>query len=172
MNNRKFAADRFPHRALWALWAALLSAPGSSRAESLADAWAMALQSDGTVAAARSERQAAEADYSAAARRRWPALDINGTYTQLDHAPILAITTPTGRLQAPIWRHDGYATASAGVSVPVWTSGRISGDIGAAAAGSRGAAAQEILSTSDLKLTVAESYVGVFRARCALPETP
>jgi outer membrane protein TolC len=71
-------------------------------------------------------------------------------------------------LQAPIWRHDGYAMAGADLSVPVWTSGRISGAIGAAAAGSRGATAQEIRSTSDLKLAVTEAYVAVFRARRAL----
>ena len=50
----------------------------------------MALQSDGTLAAAHSERQAAEADHSAALRQRWPALDLNGNYTQLEHAPNLS----------------------------------------------------------------------------------
>ena len=46
---------------------------------------------------------------------------------------------PAGQLQAPIWRHDGYAMAGADLSVPLWTSGKISGSIGAAAAGARGA---------------------------------
>ncbi len=58
--------------------------------------------------------------------------------------------------------------AGADVSVPVWTSGKISGSIGAAAAGARGASAQEMRSTADLKLAVAESYIAVFRARQAL----
>ena len=128
----------------------------------------MALQSDGTLAAARSDRQAAEADQSAAQRQRWPALDLNGTYTQFEHAPNLDIATPAGQLQAPIWKHNGYGLAGADVSVPVWTSGKISGAIGAAAAGARGANAQELRSTADLKLAVAESYVAVFRARRAL----
>ena len=128
----------------------------------------MALQSDGTLAAARSERQAAEADQSAAQRQRWPALDLSGKYTQFEHAPNLNIATPAGQLQAPILSHDGYAMAGADLSVPLWTSGRISGAIGAAAAGARGATAQEVRSTADLKLAVAESYIGVFRARKAL----
>ncbi len=148
--------------------ATLLAFPWGTQAESLSEAWAMALQSDAALAAARSDRQAAEADQSAAQRQRWPALDLNGTYTQFDHAPNLDIATSAGQLEAPIWRHDGYSLAGADVSVPIWTSGKISGAIGAAAAGARGATAQEVRSTSDLKLAVAESYVAVFRARRAL----
>jgi outer membrane protein len=147
---------------------ALLCIPWATQAESLTDAWAMALQADGTLAAARSDRQAAEADQSAALRQRWPALDLNGTYTQFDHAPRLDIATPAGQLQAPIWQHNGYAVAGADLSVPIWTSGKISGSIGAAAAGARGANAVELRSTADLKLAVAESYIAIFRARRAL----
>ncbi len=140
----------------------------TANAESLKDAWAMALQSDGGVAAARSDREAADADKTAAIRQRWPALDLNGSYTQFEHAPTLDIATPGGQLQAPIWRHDGYSMAGAQVSVPLWTSGKISGAIGAATAGARGANAIEVRSTADLKLAVAEAYIAVFRARRAL----
>jgi outer membrane protein TolC len=147
---------------------ALFAIPWDGHAESLNDAWAMALQSDGALAAVRSDRQAAEADQTAAQRQRWPALDLNGTYTQFEHAPNLDIATPAGQLQAPIWKNNGYGLAGADVSVPLWTSGKISGAVGAAAAGTRGANAQEMRSTADLKLAVAESYVAVFRARRAL----
>jgi outer membrane protein len=164
---RRSARNGFPRQPRWAL-CALLVIPWVSHAESLTDAWAMALQSDGTVAAAHSEREAADAEHSAALRSRWPSLDVNGSYTQLQHAPLLDITTSAGQLQAPIWRNNGYAMAGADLSVPVWTSGRTSGAIGAAAAGARGAAAQEVGSAADVKLAVAESYVSVFRARRAL----
>ena len=147
---------------------AALGIPWALHAESLTDAWAMALQSNGTVAAVHSERDAAESEHTAAVRARWPSLDLNGNYTQLQHAPQLDIATRAGRLQAPIWGHDGYVTAGADLSLPVWTSGRISGSIGAAAAGARGAAAQEVGSAADIKLAVAESYLAVFRARRAL----
>lgn len=150
------------------LFCVLFATPWDDHAESLNDAWAMALQSDGTLAAVRSDRQAAEADQTAAERQRWPALDLSGTYTQFEHAPNLDISTPAGQLQAPIWRNNGYGLAGADVSVPLWTSGKISGAIGAAAAGARGANAQEMRSTADLKLAVAESYVAVFRARRTL----
>lgn len=150
------------------LVSASLGTPLAASAESLQDAWSMALQSDGGVAAARSDREAADADRSAAIRQRWPALDLTGSYTQFDNAPTLNIATPAGQLQAPIWRHDGYGMAGANVSVPIWTSGKLSGAIGAATAGARGATAMEVRSTADLKLAVAESYIAVFRARHAL----
>jgi len=146
---------------------AIIAIPWAVRAESLADAWAMSRQSDGSLAAAHSESEAAQADHAAALRQRWPTLDVNGTYTQFEHAPNLDIATPAGQLQAPIWGHNGYAMAGADLSVPVWTSGKISSSIGAAAAGARGASAQEVRSSADLKLAVAESYIAVFRARKA-----
>lgn len=147
---------------------ASMAIPCAARAESLTDAWAMALQTDGMLAAAHSDRAAAEADHSAAVRQRWPALDLNGAYTQFEHAPNLDLTTPAGQLQAPIWRHDAYGVAGADLSVPLWTSGKISAAIGAAAAGARGANAVEGRSTADLKLSVAEAYIAVFRARRSL----
>ncbi len=146
---------------------ALLGVPYAAGAESLKDAWAMALQSDGGVAAAHSDREAADAEKTAAIRQRWPALDLNGAYTQFANAPTLDIATAGGQLQAPIWRHDGYGIAGVNVSVPIWTSGKISGAIGAATAGARGAGAVEVRSTAELKLAVAESYIAVFRARRA-----
>ncbi len=160
-------------RAARLLAACLLAAPlglaAFAQAESLTDAWRMAFAGDASLAAAHSERIAAEADRSAATRQRWPALDIGGAYTQLKTAPAFDIATPNGQFQSPkIWQHDAYGTASADLSVPIWTSGRISGSIGAAAAGARGAAAVETISAADLKLAVAEAYVGVFRARSAL----
>ncbi len=142
--------------------------PCAVRAESLTDAWRMAVETDSSLAAAHSEREAADSDRSAASRMRWPTVDVAGSYTQFQNAPNLAIDTPEGRLEAPIWKHDSYAIAGADVSVPLWTSGRISGAIGAASAHAQGANAQEAQSAADLRLAVAEAYVGVFRARRAL----
>lgn len=172
---RKLPARTYRRRSGLASWpmgllslCAVAGAVTDARAESLSDAWAMAESSDGGLAAARSEHEAAESDRSAAERQRWPVLDATGTYTQFEHAPLLDINMPSGQLQAPIWKHDGYAMAGADLSIPVWTSGRISGSIGAAAAGARSAGALESRSSADLKLAVTESYVAVFRARKAL----
>ncbi len=157
-----------PRRACWLL-AAAGALPLGAAAESLDDAWRMALGSDPSLAAAQSERQAAESEHSAAQRQRWPALDLNANYTQFERAPMLEIAMPGGQqLQAPIWNHAGYSMAGADLSLPLWTSGRLSGSIAAAAATARGAGAQEARSSADLKLAVAEAYVAVFRARKAL----
>jgi outer membrane protein TolC len=168
MNHQKSIDKHAGCHSAGALVLILLGLAHAASAESLKDAWAMALQSDGGVAAARSDRDAADADKTAAIRQRWPALDLTGSYTQFDNAPTLDIATPNGQLQAPIWRHDGYGMAGANISVPIWTSGKINGAIGAATAGARGATAMEVRSTADLKLAVAESYIAVFRARRAL----
>ncbi len=86
-----------PRRALrWVLLVVVIC-PWAGHAETLTDAWAMALSSDGTLAAVRSEREAAESDHAAAVRQRWPSLDVTGVYTELQHAPILDISTPAGQ---------------------------------------------------------------------------
>src|SRR5271167_1975930 len=118
--NRQSLADNAAVARASLLICALFAIPWDGHAESLNDAWAMALQSDGTLAAVRSDRQAAEADQTAAQRQRWPALDLNGTYTQFEHAPNLDIATPAGQLQAPFWRNNGYALAGGEVSFPLW----------------------------------------------------
>lgn len=156
---------------LAAALAGALAARGAAAADTLADAWRMALGHDGEVAASRSDREAAQAERTAAERSRWPALDLSGGYTKLDRSPILSIDTPSGPFKSPkIWNHDGYASAAADVSVPLWTSGRIRGSIEAARAGARGALAREAMTTADVKLAVAESFVDVLRARQALVE--
>ena len=160
---------RWTHRVGGALLAVAFALPSSGAAETLADAWRMAMHTDGTVAAARDDLAAARAQRTAAERARWPTLDVGGGYTQLNQSPILDIQTPNGPFRSPkIWRHDGFASAAADLSIPVWTSGALSGSIGAARAGARGAAAQERMTTADVKLAVAESYVDVLRARSAL----
>ena len=142
-----------------------LASLSTAQGETLADAWQMALQNDASLGAARSDVEAAEADRNAASRSRFPVLDANASYTQFKNAPALDVATPGGALQAPIWKHDGYAAGSVDVSVPIWTSGRLSGAIGAAKAGLDGARAQQNRSIADVKLAVAESYIAVFRAR-------
>lgn len=144
-------------------------APGLVQAESLADAWQQALVADANLASIHSEKEAAEADYRGASRQRLPVLDVTGSYTQLRDSPYLDVQTPSGPFVSPkIFRNDVYASGGVNLSVPLWTSGRLTGSIGAAEAGARAAYALEIRSTSDLKLAVAEAYVAVLRARQAL----
>lgn len=166
--------ERFDCGRVRGLVAAILLAAASgatpiASAESLTDAWRMALESDAAVAATRSEREAAEADRLAAARSRWPTLDVNGGWTQFRDAPRLDLDTSLGRFQSPpIFEDDTYVSAAANLSLPVFTSGRIGGAVAAAKAGAAGAAALEARSVADAKLAVAEAFLGVLRARLVL----
>jgi len=141
----------------------------ATRAETLEDAWARALAHDRGLAAVRSQAEAAELDAAASRAQRWPTLAVGGGYTWLDQSPAfdfgftgLPITPP------PLFAGDDFASASATLSLPVFTGGRITSGIAAAEARGRGAGAQALGAEQDLRLAVAEDYVGVLRARKAL----
>jgi outer membrane protein TolC len=138
-------------------------------AETLEEAWARALGADRGLAAVRSQAEAAEFDAAAARAQRWPTVAVGGSYTWLDQSPAfdfsftgLPITAP------PLFGGDDYAMGQASVTLPLFTGGRISSGIAAAEARGRGAGAQAAGAEQDVKLAVAETYVGVLRARKAL----
>jgi outer membrane protein TolC len=146
-----------------------LTAGAPAHAETLADAWGLALQQDRALAATRSQAQAAGFDAQAARAQRWPTVSVAGSYTQLDDSPAFDFSF-TGLPVAPpeLFKDDSYVSGTAALTVPLFTSGRISSSIAAAEARERGAGAQVLAATSDLKLAVADAYVGVLRARKAL----
>lgn len=144
-------------------------APTGAMAETIADAWRMAREADGSFAAAQSDAAAADSAQVAAERQRWPVLRVTGSYSQLNESPALDISTPTGEFRSPkIWKNDVVGLASAEVSIPLWTAGRLSGAIGSATDEARAAAAQMKGAGANLELAVVEAYLGVLRARSAL----
>jgi len=148
--------------------AGVLAAP-ATRAETLQDAWALAAQQDRSLAAVRSQAEAAQLDAAAARAQRWPTLAVGGGYTWFDDAPAFDFSFTGLPLTPPeIFGGDDFAMGSATLSVPLFTGGRIASSIAAAEARGRGAGAQALGAEQDVKLAVAESYVGVLRARKAL----
>ncbi|MDH4167084.1 MAG: TolC family protein [Gammaproteobacteria bacterium] len=144
------------------------AAAGVVRAETLADAWALALQQDHSLAAARNQAEAAGFEAQAARAQRWPTLAVGGSYTQLDDSPAFDFSFTGLPLTPPeLFKDDNFLMGSATVTVPLFTSGRISSSIAAAEARERGVGAQVSAATSDVKLAVADAYVGVLRARKA-----
>jgi outer membrane protein len=136
--------------------------------ETLDEAWALALQQDHSLAAARHQVDAAGYEAQAARAQRWPTVAVGGSYTQLDDSPAfdfaftgLPITPPE------LFEDDKYVMGSASLTIPLFTSGRISSSIAAAEARERGVGAQVTAATADVKLAVADSYVEVLRARKA-----
>jgi len=144
-------------------------AGSAAAAETLDEAWTQALQRDRALAAVRGQAEAAKLDADAARAQRWPTLAVGGSYTKLDDAPAfdfaftgLPITPPE------IFKGDDFVMGTATVSVPLFTGGRISSSIHAAEAQSRGAGAAATGAAADVKLAVADAYVGVLRAGRAL----
>lgn len=157
---------RIRYLALFVL--AAIGATPAAHGESLDDAWRMARDADAALAAAESESAAASAASTAAERQRWPVLRVTGSYNRLDQSPAFEFATPAGDFKLPkIWANDQFGLATAEVSVPLWTSGRLSGSIAAAQGEARAAAAQARRAGADLELAVVESYLGVLRARRA-----
>ena len=145
-----------------------LAAPAAG-AESLQDAWARAAQQDRGLAAVRNQSEAAQLDAAAARAQRWPTLAVGGSYTWFDDAPAFDFSFTGLPITPPeLFGGDDFAMGSATLSAPLFTGGRISSSIAAAEARGRGAGAQLLGAEQDLRLAVAEAYVGVLRARKAL----
>jgi outer membrane protein TolC len=147
--------------------AGVLLAPAVG-AETLQDAWERASQHDQGLAAVRSEAEAAQLDAAAARAQRMPTLAVGGAYTWLNDSPAFDFSfTGLPIVAPPLFSGDDFAQGSATLSVPVFTGGRITSSIAAAEAQGRGAGAQLTGAEQDLRLAVAETYVGVLRARRA-----
>ncbi|MDE2221427.1 MAG: TolC family protein, partial [Gammaproteobacteria bacterium] len=76
--------------------AVALAVPAGAFAESLTDAWQMAVAHDLTLAAAAADLAAAQADERSARGARWPSVDANGGYMRLGESPTLDVMTPSG----------------------------------------------------------------------------
>jgi outer membrane protein TolC len=152
----------------WLLLAAVLAARGAA-AENLSQAWRLAIERDQALAAAAAEVDGARAGVRAARDARWPRVDTTVGYTRLNASPRLDVVAPGFDFRSgPIFPDDHFVSGGVQVKVPVYVGGRITAGIHAARDTLRGAAAQEQATRADLKLEVAEAYVGVLRARSAL----
>jgi outer membrane protein len=137
-------------------------------AETLADAWKLAIARDKTLAAAGSDVEGARAAERAARGARWPSLDASGGYTRLNASPTLDVTTPTFAFRSgPIFKGDEFVSGSVQMKLPLYAGGQISAGIDAAHRAAVGASEDEQSATDLLRLDVAEAYVGVLRARRA-----
>jgi len=157
------------HRIRWALATMALALAQPAVAETLAEAWALADAQDNGLAAVRSQAEAAEFDAAAARGQRWPSLAVGGAYTRLDSTPAFDFGNTGMPIAAPeLFGGNDFWMGAATLTVPLFTSGRISSGIAAAEARGRGAGAQALGAQEDVKLAVAEAYIGVLRARKAL----
>ncbi|MEJ8567198.1 TolC family protein [Elongatibacter sediminis] len=158
------------HRLIVPALAVLLTCVAPCRAETLEDAWTMALDTDPGLQAVRLQTGAAESNLAAARSNRLPVVEVEGAFTQLDQSPGIDsdfISLPFAFSTPDIFSSDNFVTAAARISVPLYTSGAISHGVDAAADQVDARMAGESAFIQDLKLAVAESFVAVLRAQSA-----
>jgi outer membrane protein len=139
----------------------------SAQGETLEDAWRIAQEQDLSLAAAESRIAAAEADLGAASAERRPRVAATASLLELDSSPAFDFSAAGLALEMPLLDGSTLKTAAASVTLPVYTSGRTGAGIDAARAGldveRRAAAAL----SQQVRLAVAERYIGVLRAESA-----
>jgi len=157
----------------------------SGRAEDLNEAWAIALQVNGRLLSQQDESRAAASSVAAARSARLPSVK-NQTFNAI-LTPQPALSTVGLGTSGPAGS-GGTGVAGAGlpllgqgqsdipltntaVSVPLYSGGRLKHNVEAAAAQLGAQRAEEFRTALDLKLTVAEAYIGVLRAEKDLAVT-
>lgn len=158
-------ATYLPVALLAGVAAAGVFAPGTAAAESLEDAWRLALEHDDGLAAATADLEGARSSERAARASRWPTLAANASYTRFNSAPRFDLAAPGIALQAPIFSGEDMVAGGVQMRVPLYTGGRISAGIGAAHNESNAASDAERVARSSLRLAVAQSYIDVLRAK-------
>lgn len=140
-----------------------------ARGETLQQAWRLAAAHNETLAAAADEVRAARSSVRAARDARWPSVESQASYTHLGQTPELDVVTPVSAFQSgPIFKNDQYVSASVQVRLPLYSGGAIRAGLEAARAGLTGASAAQRATGADVKLAVAQAYVGVLSAQRAL----
>lgn len=142
------------------------SLPVAAWPETLVEAWEAAIEAHQLVAAAKAQRDAARQELDSAMAERYPRIDLESTFTQLDSAP--RFTFDSLFVSPKFFSGDNFVTASAQVSLPMYTSGRISHGIDAARSIAEASRSQLDVVTQDIKLGTAERYISVLRAESAV----
>ncbi|MDO8939054.1 MAG: TolC family protein [Methylicorpusculum sp.] len=140
----------------------LLIPVASTSAETLEEAWDIAIENNHQIKAAQADTTATEQNLFSAQGQRLPELNIGTGYTQLNETPA-AKANFAGQSAEFNTSQAGSMNAHAIASVPVFTSGRISHNIKAAEAIFQAAQHNEISSVLTIKMQVSAAYIAVLR---------
>ena len=146
---------------------ALIFAKPVIAAETLEQAFAEALNQNQRILAAKANSEASEQQLYAAQGQRLPQLYVSTGYTQLSETPAIQ-TEVNGQPAEFAASQAGSANAQAIVSMPVFTSGRISHSIEAAEAAKVAMRHNEVTTALNIKLQVADAFIAIFRAQKGL----
>ncbi len=137
------------------------------QAETLQEAWKLAIENNHQIKSAQAQTYAFEQQLFSTQGQRLPELNVSGGYTQLSEIPTAQTQIDGQSAQFPI-NQSGSGNAQAIVSLPIFTSGRISHQISAAEASLQAAQQNELTTLQTIKMQVAQAYIAVLRAESAL----
>lgn len=139
-----------------------LASPFSAGAETLQQAWDVALGDNHSLKAAQENTTAAARRLDAAKAARLPRVSLAAGYTALENTPAIRTSIGGPPIEFPIADRESLSY-QAMATLPLYTNGQISSGIDAADAALNASRTQESGRTQDLKLIVAEAFVGVLR---------
>jgi outer membrane protein len=158
----------YKHGLIVGLLSGLMIFPATATmAETLEDAWDIAVNSNHQIKSAKADTSASEQQLYSAKGQRLPELNVGSGYTQYSETPA-AIANFEGQTGQFNTSQAGSVKAQAIASVPVFTSGRISHSINAAEAALQAARHNEVSSVLNIKMQVSEAYVAVLRSEGAV----
>ncbi|NOX69825.1 MAG: TolC family protein [Gammaproteobacteria bacterium] len=136
--------------------------------ETLQEAWLIATAEDLTIEAAEFRVAAAESDLAAARGSRWPTLVASASATQFNETPAFDFSGAGLPGQLPLFGGSSQLMADARVTLPLFTSGMISNSVQAAKSSVQVQRLRSQAHAQDVRLKVAENFIGVLRASSAL----
>lgn len=156
-------------RAVAVLLVTLLMTGGVSQAESLQDAWNIAITANQGLQAAQTGTAAARRSLDSAKAERVPTLTTLNAYTWLNNTPTFKSTLRLPGSPAPLnisfpFLNREFFFSSTLMNVPLYSGGRIMAGIDAGASQAGAAHAEEVTALMDLKLDVAQAYLSVLRS--------
>jgi outer membrane protein TolC len=140
---------------------------GRGAAETLEDAWRISLGRDLLLEAAGNRVAAAEAALDSARGARWPELSAAANAIGFDHTPAFDFGAAGLPVTLPLFDGSSTLLGDARVRIPLYTSGGTRHAIGAAEARLTAERHSAGSLLQDVKLAVAEHYIGVLRAASA-----
>jgi outer membrane protein len=145
-----------------------------ARGEDLNDAWSQAIGLNAGLQAREFDSFAAGMNLGAARSARLPSVSLTSLNAFLSQSPVIRVPASLagsgalaskGGFPAIGQNQTDIPFVFANINQPIYQGGRIRGNIEASKAGVNYQKTEEFRTVLDLKLTVAEAYVGVLRAR-------
>ncbi len=134
-------------------------------AETLEDAWKIALSVDNRLLAGQKNVDAFEQSLLAARSSRLPNISIESAYTMLNESPAAILNIPGLPSKQITMSEDRSLSYKTFITLPLYTGGKITNGINAASSNFKASITELKKISLDIKLNVVEAYTNVLRAK-------